>query len=492
MKLDPDHCYTAMKHRDARFDGRFFAGVTTTGIYCRPVCPARKPLKRHIRFYPCAAAAEEDGFRPCLRCRPETAPGSPAWEGTSATVTRALRLISEGCLDGEDANALAFRLGIGERQLRRLFQQHLGVTPLSVARTRRLHFARQLLGETHLSITEIAFASGFSSIRRFNSAFKDAFGQTPSSFRNGPDLKRIKKETKKLRVRISYRPPFDWMSLIRFLKARAIPGVEDVDETRYRRTVYDEGVSGVIEVHPDPNKHHLILEIPQSLSKGLIRIAAGVRRIFDLDADPKTIDAHLSKAPLLATYINKTPGIRVPGAWDGFEIGVRAILGQQVSVKGATTLSGRLVRAFGSPIENQENPELSFLFPSADQLCRGDIEKIGMPKQRARAIQELAKAVSSGTLQLTMGSEPESTMNALTALPGIGSWTAQYIAMRVLREPDAFLSSDLVLRRAAAKADGKRVPTESELLKMAEPWRPWRAYASMYLWTHYSTLNNRK
>jgi AraC family transcriptional regulator of adaptative response / DNA-3-methyladenine glycosylase II len=335
-------------------------------------------------------------------------------------------------------------------------------------------------------MTEIAFASGFSSIRRFNSAFKDAFGQSPSSFRNGPDLKRIKKEKKEIQVKINYRPPFDWMSLIQFLKARAIPGVEDVDEIRYRRTVYDEGVSGIIEVHPEPSKHHLVLGIPQSLSKGLIRIAAGVRRIFDLDADPKTIDAHLSKDPVLAGYIGRTPGIRVPGAWDGFEIGVRAILGQQVSVKGATTLSGRLVRAFGSPIENKEDPELFFLFPTADQLCSGGIEKIGMPKQRARAIRELAKAVSNDLLQLTMGSEPESTMEALTALPGIGPWTAQYIAMRVLREPDAFLSSDLVLRRAAAKGDGTSVPTESELLKMAEPWRPWRAYASMYLWTHYS------
>ena len=238
MKLDPNHCYTALKSRDARFDGRFFAAVTTTGVYCRPVCPARKPLKRHIRFYPCAAAAEEDGFRPCLRCRPETAPGSPAWEGTSATVTRALRLISEGCLDGDDVNALASKLGIGDRQLRRLFQQYLGVAPLAVAQTRRLHFAKQLLDETNLSITDIVFASGFSSIRRFNSAFKDTFGQSPSSFRNGTDLLTTTGENERLQVKISYRPPFDWASLIRFLKARAIPGVEDVDETRYRRTAF--------------------------------------------------------------------------------------------------------------------------------------------------------------------------------------------------------------------------------------------------------------
>jgi AraC family transcriptional regulator of adaptative response / DNA-3-methyladenine glycosylase II len=489
MKLDPNHCYTALKSRDARFDGRFFAAVTTTGVYCRPVCPARKPLRRHIRFYPCAAAAEEDGFRPCLRCRPETAPGSPAWEGTSATVTRALRLISEGCLDEDDVNALALKLGVGDRQLRRLFQQYLGVAPLAVAQTRRLHFAKQLLDETNLSITDIVFASGFSSIRRFNSAFKDTFGQSPSSFRNGTDLTTNRGEVASLQVKISYRPPFDWTSLIRFLRARAIPGVEDVDETRYRRTACEDGVSGIIEVQPEPNKQHLILKIPQVLCRGLVRIVAGVRRIFDLDADPYAINEYLKKDPLLADSIKETPGIRVPGAWDGFEIGVRAILGQQVSVKGATTLSGRLVQAFGSPIETSEDPRLCFLFPTPEQLSNQDIKRIGLPKQRARAIRELAKAVGNGTLNLTTGSDPERTIEALTALSGIGPWTAQYIAMRVLREPDAFLSSDLVLRRAAANTEGK-VPTETELLKIAEPWRPWRAYAAMYLWTQYSRKGN--
>ena len=486
MKLDSDHCYTAMKSRDPRFDGRFFAAVTTTGVYCRPVCPARKPLKHHIRFYPCAAAAEEDGFRPCLRCRPETAPGSPAWGGTTATVTRALRLISEGFLDGDDMNGLAQKLGIGGRQLRRLFQQHLGVPPLAVAQTRRLHFAKQLLHDTNLSVTDIAFASGFSSIRRFNSAFKDAFGQPPSSFRNRTDLITTRGKKEILQVRIRYRPPFEWASLIRFLKARAIPGVEDVDESRYRRTTFDDGVSGIIEVQCEPNEHYLILRIPQELSRDLVRIVAGVRRIFDLDADPYAIDNFLEKDRLLADFIKETPGIRVPGAWDGFEIGVRAILGQQVSVKGATTLSGRLVQAFGSPMETTEDPKLCFLFPTPDQIIDKNIASIGMPKQRAQAVLALASAVRDGTVKLSTGSDPERTIEALTALPGIGPWTAQYIAMRVLREPDAFLSSDLVLRRAAARAEGM-VPTESELLKMAEPWRPWRAYAAMYLWTHYST-----
>jgi len=484
MKLDPNHCYTALKSRDARFDGRFFAAVTTTGVYCRPVCPARKPLKHHIRFYPCAAAAEEDGFRPCLRCRPETAPGSPAWAGTSTTVTRAVRLISEGCLDGDGVNALALKLGIGERQLRRLFQQYLGVTPLAVAQTRRLHFAKQLIDETKLSITDVVFASGFSSIRRFNSAFKDAFGVSPSSSRNETDVTTAYGEDASLQVKIRYRPPFGWASLIHFLKARAIPGVEDVDEFRYRRTVCDNGISGIIEVRPEPGKQYLILKIPQNLSRGLVRIVAGVRRIFDLDADPYAINEYLGKDPVLADSIKETPGLRVPGAWDGFEIGVRAILGQQISVKGATTLSGRLVQSFGSPIITSEDPKLCFLFPAPERLSKKDVDDLGMPKQRARAIRELAKAVRNDTLNLTTGSDPEKTMQALTALPGIGPWTAQYISMRVLREPDAFLSSDLVLRRAAAK-EKEKVLTEAELLEMAEPWRPWRAYAAMYLWTHY-------
>ena len=489
MELDPSHCYTALKSRDPRFDGRFFAAVTTTGIYCRPVCPARKPLKRHIRFYPCAAAAEEDGFRPCLRCRPETAPGSPAWQGTAATVTRALRLISEGYLDGEDVNALAFKLGIGDRQLRRLFQQYLGVAPLAVAQTRRLHLAKQLLDETNLPITDIVFTSGFSSIRRFNSAFKETFGQPPSSFRSGTDGYTTKEENPHLQVKIRYRPPFDWVSLIRFLKARAIPGVEDVDENRYRRMACDDGVTGIIEVKPEPGNHYLILKIPQPLSRGLVRIVSGIRHLFDLDADPYTIDECLRKHPLLADPVKKTTGIRVPGAWDGFEIGVRAILGQQVSVKGATTLSGRLVRSYGVPIKTSNDPKLCFLFPSPELLGRKDIRDIGLPKQRARAIQELAKAVHKGTIDLNTGSDPEKTVQGLTDLPGIGRWTAQYIAMRILREPDAFLSSDLVLRRAAADAEGK-VPTEAALLETAEAWRPWRAYAAMYLWNNYSRKVN--
>jgi len=384
-------------------------------------------------------------------------------------------------LGRHSVDALALKLGVGDRHLRRLFQQHLGATPKKIAQTQRLHFAKQLLDESRLSITAIAFASGFSSIRRFNSAFKGAFCNVPSRFRKKPSLAASHEDKAGLKVLIRYRPPFDWVSIIRFLGVRAIPGVEDINENRYRRTVCVDGVTGIVEIRPDPQRHGLIVVIPRELLKGVVQIVAGAKRLFDLDADPLTIEESLKRDPLLAVAIEKYPGLRVPGAWDGFEIAVRAILGQQVSVKGATTLSGRLVQTCGTPIRPPGEPPLTFLFPSPEQLLKADGLRIGMPKQRARAIGALAKAVANGTVHFNSGSDPDQIVHALMALPGIGPWTAQYIAMRVLRQPDAFPSSDLgLLRAASGNKDGSS--TESELIKRAEAWRPWRAYAAIYLW----------
>ncbi|HLG14101.1 MAG TPA: AlkA N-terminal domain-containing protein [Blastocatellia bacterium] len=487
MNLDRRHCYSALKSRDERFDGRFFATVLTTGVYCRPICPAPTPRPENVRFVPCAAAAEEAGFRPCLRCHPETSPGTPAWLGASSTVSRALRLISDGALDEASVEDLAGRLGIGERHLRRLFEKHLGASPVAVAQTRRTHFAKKLIDETSLPVTEIAYIAGFSSIRRFNDIFRKSFGKSPSQCRRGKTGD-DEPEDSRLCLRLAYRPPFDWRALSGFLRARAIPGVESIDETAYRRTVRIGDASGVIEVRPIEGRSHLLLSVPPALSKGLAQIAERVRRLFDLKADPVEITNHLKQDPALADAIRSRPGLRVPGAWDGFEIGVRAILGQQVSVSAATTLSGRLVEACGDALLAADRNGLRYLFPDPERLSREKLTNIGLPSKRAEAIREFARAVRDGAVELTTSASLESTIERLTALSGVGAWTAHYIAMRALGEPDAFPSGDLVLRRAAARRRGETL-RESDLLERAEQWRPWRAYAALYLWTSYTNRN---
>ena len=348
VMLDPDACYRALQTRDARFDGRFFTAVRSTGVFCRPVCPARTPKRENCLFVPCAAAARELGFRPCLRCRPETSPGTPAWLGTSATVSRAMRLIADGALDDGSVGGLAERLGIGERHLRRLFLSHLGAAPLAVAQTRRLLFAKQLIDETDLPMARIAFASGFASIRRFNAAVQEAWGESPSGLRRG--RRRSGGDRSEIVLRIAYRPPFDWEGLLRFLAPRAIPGVEQVTEGRYRRTIRVDDAVGVVVVEPDPKGAALRARVRLSRPAPLVSVAERLRRVFDCGADPEVIAAHLARDRFLARHLAKTPGVRVPGAWDGFELAVRAILGQQVSVAAATRLSGRLVEAYGEPV----------------------------------------------------------------------------------------------------------------------------------------------
>ncbi len=477
MELDHQHCYAIIKSRDARFDGRFYAGVLTTGIYCRPICPARKPRPKNVRFFVTAAAAEEAGLRPCLRCRPESSPGTPDWSGSSALVARALRLISEGFLDGDGIPELAGRLHVGPRHLRRLFLKHLGAPPIAVAQNRRVLFAKKLLTETSLPVTEVAFSAGFSSIRRFNAAMHKTYGQPPSALRTAAATGL---EPSHFELKLAYRPPYDWGFMRQYLQARAIPGVEFVDQHRYVRTASIEDRAGLIQVQPVHSKNALLLRVSPTLSRNLLQIADRTRRLFDLSADPLEIGAHLGQDEWLASRIRQHPGIRVPGTWDGFETAIRAILGQQVSLRAANTLAGRLVAVCGRKLETEGQAELTHLFPTAAQLSGTGWEDVGLPASRIRAIRELAGAVRDGRLQLDTAASLEEAVDGLTALPGIGPWTAHYIALRVYGEPDAFPAHDLVLRKAAGQ-DGKPA-SAADLQKLAEAWRPWRAYAAMYLW----------
>ena len=484
MELDQEACYRALQTRDARFDGRFFTGVLSTGVYCRPICPVSPPKRENCVFLPCAAAAQEAGFRPCLRCRPEASPGTPAWLGTSATVSRALRLISEGALDGGRVEDLAARLGVGERHLRRLFARHLGASPVSVAQTRRVLFAKKLINETQLPMAQVALASGFASIRRFNDALRKTYRRAPVELRRSSAGRENGASSSDLTLRLPFRPPLEWSALMRFMVVRATPGVEAASPECYRRSVRIDGVQGIVEVRPVPGENHLVARIALCDATALIQVAERLRRIFDLGADPEEIAAHLRKDRRLRAALKALPGLRIPGAWDGFELAVRAILGQQVSVRAATTLAGRVAEAYGEPLEidgvELEAGDLRLLFPRPEALADADLGKLGLPRSRAGAIASLATAVAKGDLVLDSSRGLDQTIRKLARLPGIGEWTAQYIAMRALGEPDAFPAADLGLRRALGDASGPL--TEARLTKAAEAWRPWRAYAAMALW----------
>ena len=486
MALEFETCYRALRTRDRRFDGRFFTGVTSTGVYCRPVCPARTPRRDNCLFFPHAAAAEEAGFRPCLRCRPETSPGTPAWEGASSVVSRALRLIDGGALDGSGVDDLASRLGIGDRHLRRLFVEHLGATPLAVAMTRRVHFAKRLLEETRLPISQVAVSAGFNNSRRFNDAFRRCFERTPREIRRAtrePRLPAAALDSGTVNLRLSYRPPLTWDAWLAYMGPRAIPGVEQVTGNVYRRTVALDGVEGTLAIFPDPAGENLVLQTPVAAAPRLFEVVERVRALLDLTADPSAIEEQLEHDPELAR-LDVPAGLRVPGAWDRFELAVRAILGQQVTVKGATRLAGRLVQALGRPIADStavDSP--TWVFPRPERVARAsvaEIASIGIPSARAAAIHGLARTVADGAPVLDAAADLEQAVARLVALDGIGAWTAQYIAMRALRESDAFPSGDLGLRRALA--GGGKPLTPRALESRAEAWRPWRAYAAIRLW----------
>jgi len=474
MDLDDDACYRAMATRDPRFDGRLFVGVRTTGIYCRPICPARTPKRQNVRFFPTAAAAQEAGFRPCLRCRPEISPDLAAWRGTSNTVARGLALIEAGALDSAGVEALAERLGVGDRQLRRLFQQHVGANPVSVAQTRRVLLAKQLIHDTRLSMAEVAMAAGFGSIRRFNETFRALYGRPPATLRRHRD---DHAEAGTVTLRLPYRSPYDWSALRAFLAARAIPGVERVSDEGYARTIALDGAAGTIRVAPGAGAW-LTATIRFPRLAALPGIIARIRRVFDLAADPTAIGAQLAEDAVLAPLVAARPGLRVPGGWDGFELAVRAVLGQQITVAAATGLAGKLVRAYGTP---HAADGLTHLFPRPERLMDADIASLGMPRSRARTLSALARAVVADPQLFGARRSLDEAIQRLRALDGIGEWTAQYIAMRQLREPDAFPAADIGLLRAMADGQGRR-PTPQALLARAERWRPWRAYAALHLW----------
>ncbi len=459
--------------RDPRFDGKFFIAVTSTGIYCRPVCPSPVSRSRNVEYYASAAAAAEAGFRPCLRCRPEAAPGTPAWAGTSAVVRRALRLIDGGALDEGSVDALATRLGVGARHLDRLFVQYVGASPLAVAQTRRLHFAKRLLDETDLPVTQIALASGFGSIRRFNSAFLDTYCRAPRELRQ-----RIRSTAARDEVvlRLAYRPPYHWEHVRAFLARRALPGVERADAEGYCRTIGLSSGSATITVRPLDCADALELRVRGAPPAALFQVSANVRRMFDLACDPGPVSLAFRNDPLLAGVVRAMPGLRIPGVWDPFECAVRAVLGQQVSVAAGLTFAGRLVARAGVRADTGE-AGLTHVFPTPAQVAAADLKGLGLTSARTVALRELALAVLDG--RLDFGQPAADVQAALARLPGLGDWTAQYVSLRGLAEPDAFPSGDLVLRRIA----GGRSPLSARALEArAEAWRPWRGYAVMYLW----------
>jgi AraC family transcriptional regulator, regulatory protein of adaptative response / DNA-3-methyladenine glycosylase II len=464
--LDDNQCYRAILSRDRRFDGVFFVGVKSTGIYCRTVCTAKTPRLENCRFYASAAAAEQAGYRPCLICRPELAPGLAKIDAMGRLAAAAASQIEHGALTEKSVGELSLALGVSDRHLRRIFHREFGVSPIQLAQTQRLLLAKRLLTDSNLSIADIAFASGFSSVRRLNALFQTRYQLQPNALRRSTHLPQ---DT--LRCELAYRPPLDWPTLLGFLAGRALVGVEQISGDCYQRTVKIGAHQGWIQVSPIPGQAKLQVEMSASLVAVILPILTRVKLLFDLAADPVLIAEHLGD-------LAGSRGLRVPGAFDGFEVAVRAILGQQVSVKAATTLMGRLVQQFGTPIQLPLSG-LTHLTPTLTQMRQASLPELtalGILPSRATAIIALAQALMNGKLQLDSYAEIEPTVARLKTLPGIGDWTAQYIAMRVLAYPDAFPHGDLGLRKAL------KVEKSALVLQLAEAWRPWRAYAAICLW----------
>ncbi|HVF53767.1 MAG TPA: Ada metal-binding domain-containing protein [Actinomycetota bacterium] len=475
-------CYRAVVSRDARFDGRFFTAVTSTRIYCRPICPARTPKRANLRFYAHAAAAEEAGFRPCKRCMPEASPDSPEWDVRADLVGRALRLIADGVADTDGVTGVAERLCVGERHLRRLFLSEVGAPPLAVARSRRARLARQLLSQTDLSMSHIAFASGFASVRSFNHCIKDIYGVTPTEVRRG----RAPLRPGELSLKLAYRPPLDAPWLLTYLAGRAFAGVEEVVHGVFRRAVRVGDGFAVVELEPASNG--VVQLRVRGESVPIAPIVQAARRALDLDADPHAIAEVLNTDPQLASLLSARPGIRLAGAFDGFEVAIRAVLGQQVSVKAATTMAARLIQRAGTRItveeEGEETSGLTHLFPTPEALASTDLSGLGLPGSKMKTLNAIAAAVATGDVLLDGRAEPDEVRAQLLNLPGIGPWTASYISMRVLRDPDAFPSTDLGLVTAAQRLGIASNPKELE--ERSEQWRPWRGYSAMLLWSSLS------
>jgi AraC family transcriptional regulator of adaptative response / DNA-3-methyladenine glycosylase II len=478
VTLDPHTCYRALKARDARFDGRFFVAVSSTRIYCRPVCTVKPPKRENCRFYPSAAAAECGGYRPCLRCRPELAPGNASVDAISRLAQAAASMLEDRTLDEGGLESVATRLGITDRHLRRAFGAEFGVSPVEFAQTQRLLLAKRLLTDTVLPVTEVAFASGFGSLRRFNALFKQRYRLQPGQLRKhmkssgAPSAE----SADALHFELSFRPPYDWPAVSAFLGARTIAGVEAVEGGHYRRTarirVDRKEHRGWIDISLSSKKPALRVAVSASLAKVLPPVLSRVKALMDLACSPAEVCA------ALGSLAKRHPGLRVPGAFDGFEVAVRAIIGQQVTVAAARTVAGRFAAAFGDPLETPFS-SINRIFPSAEKIADlpyGHIARLGMPGARARTVLALARGVADGSLDLIPNADIEATLEKLRALPGVGEWTAQYIAMRALAWPDAFPHTDLGVMKALGEKNPRRV------LAAGEAWRPWRAYAVMHLW----------
>lgn len=489
MNFDQERCYCAIETNDETFDGHFVTAVLTTGIYCRPVCRARTPKRENVRFFATAAAAAEAGFRPCLRCRPESAPEllnrHDAVHQLSPLMARALRMISEGALDQQNVDALAQRLHMSTRHLRRSFLDEFGAPPVALAQTRRLLFAKKLIDETSLNMTTIAFSAGYSSIRRFNESIRQTYGRTPSELRNGRRTPKKRSPDEYVQLKLYYCLPYNWERMFGFLEKRALPGVETVAGGKFKRLVKFDDEVGTVEVEPVLNERYCLLRVTNNLSPYLLSITERVKRIFDLKATPEIMTAELTDNDEMASLIAKYPGLRIPGAWDGFELAIRAILGQQISVKAATTFCQRLIEGYGEAASTGAESGLTSIFPTPERLAAADLTEIGLTAKRAETIQKFSVAYAAGDVSFDTAISLDDALEQLTQLPGIGPWTANYIALRALGETDAFPASDLILRRAASP-DPDNLLTERELLAKAEAWRPWRGYAAILLWTNYA------
>ena len=473
---DADRCYRAVSSRDARFDGCFYVGVTSTGIYCRPSCPAVTPKRANVEFYPTSAAAQTAGFRACRRCRPDATPGSPEWDQRADLVGRAMRLIADGVVDREGVAGLADRLGYSERHVNRQLTDEVGAGPIALARAQRSQTARLLIETTDLTFADVAFASGFASIRQFNDTIRTVYARTPT------DLRRARARTSvstpgAITVRLAVRRPFDGVGLIAFLAARAVPGIEEVAGSTYRRTLGMAHGTGTVELTPVDDHVQATLRLDDL--RDLAATVARCRRLLDLDADPETVVEHLGDDPLIGPLVRATPGRRVPGATDGFELAVRAILGQQVSVAGARTLAGRLVVAAGRPLGAADG-SLTHVFPTAAALAEAPDAAFSVPVRRRDSLRRLSTAVAEGALDLEPGSDRDRTRVRLEALPGIGPWTASYVAMRALGDPDVFLPTDLGVRHVLEGLAAWSGPDAAAAV--SERWSPWRSYALMHLW----------
>ena len=473
MELDFDTCYRAVSSRDPRFDGWFITGVTSTGIYCRPSCPAMTPKRANVRFFPTAAAAHAAGLRACKRCLPDASPGSPEWNVRGDVVARAMRLISDGVVDRDGVAELAGRLHFSERHIHRLLVEELGAGPQAISRAQRAQTARTLIERTTLRFAEIAFAAGFNSIRQFNDTMKEVYAHTPTELRRksktgAPDIGGA------ITLKLAFRKPFDGGSVLAFLGARAVPGVEEFVSGVYRRTLDLPHSTGIVELTPATDQVDCMLRLGDV--RDLQAAVQRCRALLDLDADPVAVDDTLRRDPLLRSSVRRNPGRRVPGVVDGAELAFRAVLGQQVSVKGARTLAGRLVEQLGKPLTNPDGG-LTHVFPRPDAIADADLTKIGMPVSRQRTLRSLASALASGEVVLDRGADREEMRERLPEIPGIGPWTTSYIAMRALGDPDAFLPTDLGVKHALAGLDVADDPSD-----VAERWRPWRAYAVQHLW----------